>query len=166
LVNPANRRKLDIIVDGTGLSGASAASSLGEMGYNVKVFCYQDSPRRAHSVAAQGGINAAKNYKNDIDCVYSCLNMIRGAIFRPARQMYTWALKSAIRYIDPRTALEFLCRDYGGLIVNRSFGGVLVSRNILCKRPNGAKVLIGAYSAIFTTNQPGISFLVCPTGIA
>lgn len=150
LVNPANRRKLDIIVVGTGLAGSSAASTLGELGYNVKVFCYQDSPRRAHSVAAQGGINAAKNYKNDNDSVYRLFyDMIKGGDFRAREANVYRAAEVSNLVIDHYTALGVpFARDYGGLIENRSFGGVQVSRTFYAKGQTGQQCLIGAYSAL------------------
>jgi succinate dehydrogenase / fumarate reductase flavoprotein subunit len=150
LVNPANRRKLDIIVVGTGLAGASAASTLGELGYNVKVFCYQDSPRRAHSVAAQGGINAAKNYKNDNDSVYRLFyDMLKGGDFRAREANVYRAAEVSNLVIDHYTALGVpFARDYGGLIENRSFGGVQVSRTFYAKGQTGQQCLIGAYSAL------------------
>lgn len=150
LVNPANRRKLDIIVVGTGLAGSSAASTLGELGYNVKVFCYQDSPRRAHSVAAQGGINAAKNYKNDNDSIYRLFyDMIKGGDFRAREANVYRAAEVSNLVIDHYTALGVpFARDYGGLIENRSFGGVQVSRTFYAKGQTGQQCLIGAYSAL------------------
>ena len=150
LINPANRRKLDVIVVGTGLSGSSAASTLGELGYNVKVFCYQDSPRRAHSVAAQGGINAAKNYKNDNDSVYRLFyDMLKGGDFRAREANVYRAAYVSNLVIDHYTALGVpFARDYGGLIENRSFGGVQVSRTFYAKGQTGQQCLIGAYSAL------------------
>jgi succinate dehydrogenase / fumarate reductase flavoprotein subunit len=150
LVNPANRRKLDIIVVGTGLAGSSAAYTLGELGYNVKVFCYQDSPRRAHSVAAQGGINAAKNYKNDNDSIYRLFyDMIKGGDFRAREANVYRAAEVSNLVIDHYTALGVpFARDYGGLIENRSFGGVQVSRTFYAKGQTGQQCLIGAYSAL------------------
>ena len=150
LINPANRRKLDVIVVGTGLSGSSAASTLGELGYNVKVFCYQDSPRRAHSVAAQGGINAAKNYKNDNDSVYRLFyDMLKGGDFRAREANVYRAAEVSNLVIDHYTALGVpFARDYGGLIENRSFGGVQVSRTFYAKGQTGQQCLIGAYSAL------------------
>ena len=150
LVNPANRKKLDIIIVGTGLSGASAASTLGELGYNVKVFCYQDSPRRAHSVAAQGGINATKNYKNDNDSVYRLFyDMLKGGDFRAREANVYRAAEVSNQVIDHYTALGVpFARDYGGLIENRSFGGVQVSRTFYAKGQTGQQCLIGAYSAL------------------
>lgn len=150
LVNPANKKKLDIIVVGTGLAGSSAASTLGELGYNVKVFCYQDSPRRAHSVAAQGGINAAKNYKNDNDSVYRLFyDMLKGGDFRAREANVYRAAEVSNLVIDHYTALGVpFARDYGGLIDNRSFGGVQVSRTFYAKGQTGQQCLIGAYSAL------------------
>jgi len=150
LVNPANRKKIDIIVVGTGLAGSSAASTLGELGYNVKVFCYQDSPRRAHSVAAQGGINAAKNYKNDNDSVYRLFyDMIKGGDYRAREANVYRAAEVSNLVIDHYTALGVpFARDYGGYIDNRSFGGVQVSRTFYAKGQTGQQCQIGAYSAL------------------
>ncbi len=150
LVNPANKAKLDIIVVGTGLAGSSSASTLGELGYNVKVFCYQDSPRRAHSVAAQGGINAAKNYKNDNDSTYRLFyDMLKGGDFRAREANVYRAAEVSNLVIDHYTALGVpFARDYGGTIDNRSFGGVQVSRTFYAKGQTGQQCLIGAYSAL------------------
>lgn len=150
LVNPANKAKLDIIVIGTGLGGSSSASSLGELGYNVKVFSYQDSPRRAHSVAAQGGINAAKNYKNDNDSIYRLFyDMIKGGDFRAREANVYRAAEVSNLVIDHYTALGVpFARDYGGTIDNRSFGGVQVSRTFYAKGQTGQQCLLGAYSAL------------------
>ena len=150
LVNQANKKKLDIIVIGTGLSGAGAASSLGELGYNVKVFCYQDSPRRAHSVAAQGGINATKNYKNDGDNVYRLFyDMIKGGDFR-AREANVYRIAEVSnQVIDHYTALGVpFAREYGGTLDTRSFGGVQVSRTFYAKGQTGQQCLLGAYSSL------------------
>ena len=150
LVNPANKKKLDIIVIGTGLSGAGAAASLGELGYNVKVFCYQDSPRRAHSVAAQGGINAAKNYKNDGDNVFRLFyDMIKGGDFR-AREANVYRIAEVSnQVIDHYTALGVpFAREYGGTLDTRSFGGVQVSRTFYAKGQTGQQCLLGAYSSL------------------
>jgi succinate dehydrogenase / fumarate reductase, flavoprotein subunit len=150
LVNPANKKKLDIIVVGTGLAGASSASALGELGYNVKVFCFQDSPRRAHSVAAQGGINAAKNYKNDGDSVYRLFyDMIKGGDFR-AREANVYRAAEVSNYvIDHFTALGVpFARDYGGMLDTRSFGGVQVSRTFYAKGQTGQQCLLGTYSSL------------------
>ena len=150
LVNPANRKRLDIIVVGTGLSGAGAASALGELGYNVKVFCYQDSPRRAHSVAAQGGINAAKNYKNDNDSVYRLFyDMLKGGDFRSREGNVYRAAQVSNDVIDHFTAVGVpFARQEGGTIENRSFGGVQVSRTFYAKGLTGQQCLLGAYSTL------------------
>lgn len=150
LVNPANRRKHDIIVVGTGLAGASAAASLGEMGYKVKAFCVHESPRRAHSVAAQGGINAAKNYQNDGDSVYRLFyDTIKGGDFR-AREANVYRLAQvSVNIIDQCVAQGVpFARDYGGLLANRSFGGAQVSRTFYARGQTGQQLLIGAYSAM------------------
>jgi len=150
LVNPANRKKLEIIVVGTGLAGAGAASSLGELGYNVKAFCYQDTPRRAHSVAAQGGINAAKNYKNDGDSVYRLFyDMIKGGDYRAREADVYRAAQLSNHVIDHFTALGVpFARDYGGALTTRSFGGVQVSRTFYAKGATGQQCLLGAYSSL------------------
>jgi succinate dehydrogenase / fumarate reductase, flavoprotein subunit len=150
LVNPANKKKLDIIVVGTGLSGASAASSLGELGYNVKAFCFQDSPRRAHSVAAQGGINAAKNYKNDGDSVYRLFyDMIKGGDYRAREANVYRAAQVSNLVIDQFAALGVpFARDYGGALDTRSFGGVQVSRTYYAKGQTGQQCLLGTYSSL------------------
>jgi succinate dehydrogenase / fumarate reductase flavoprotein subunit len=150
LVSPANKKKIDIIVVGTGISGASAASTLGELGYNVKVFCYQDSPRRAHSVAAQGGINASKNYKNDGDSTYRLFyDMIKGGDFR-AREANVYRIAEVSnQVIDHYTALGVpFAREYGGTLDTRSFGGVQVSRTFYAKGQTGQQCLLGAYSSL------------------
>ncbi|HWQ25644.1 MAG TPA: fumarate reductase/succinate dehydrogenase flavoprotein subunit [Chlorobaculum sp.] len=150
LVNPNNKRKLDIIVVGTGLAGASAAATLGQLGYNVKVFCYQDTPRRAHSIAAQGGINAAKNYPNDGDNVYRLFyDTIKGGDYR-ARESNVYRLASiSPRIIDLCVAQGVpFAREYGGLLSNRSFGGTQVSRTFYARGQTGQQLLIGAYSAL------------------
>lgn len=150
LVNPANKKKLEIIVIGTGLSGAGASSSLGELGYNVKTFCYQDSPRRAHSVAAQGGINAAKNYKNDNDSVYRLFyDMIKGGDFRAREANVYRAAEVSNQVIDHFTALGVpFARDYGGALTTRSFGGVQVSRTFYSSGQTGQQCLLGVYSSL------------------
>ncbi|MBS4013602.1 MAG: fumarate reductase/succinate dehydrogenase flavoprotein subunit [Bacteroidetes bacterium] len=150
LVNPANKKKLEIIVVGTGLAGASAASSLGELGYNVKVFCFQDSPRRAHSVAAQGGINAAKNYKNDGDSIYRLfVDMVKGGDYRAREANVYRAAEVSNSVIDHYTAIGVpFARDYGGLLDTRSFGGVQVSRTFYAKGQTGQQCLLGSYSAL------------------
>jgi succinate dehydrogenase / fumarate reductase flavoprotein subunit len=150
LVNPANKKKIEIIVIGTGLSGASAASSLGELGYSVKNFCYQDSPRRAHSVAAQGGINAAKNYQNDGDSVYRLFyDMIKGGDYRAREANVYRAAEVSNQVIDHFTALGVpFARDYGGTLDTRSFGGVQVSRTFYAKGQTGQQCLLGCYSSL------------------
>ncbi|MDP2424638.1 MAG: fumarate reductase/succinate dehydrogenase flavoprotein subunit [Bacteroidales bacterium] len=150
LVNPANRKKLDIIVVGTGLAGAGAASALGELGYNVKVFCYQDTPRRAHSVAAQGGINAAKNYMNDGDSIYRLFyDMIKGGDYRAREANVYRAAEVGNDVIDHFTALGVpFARDYGGMLTNRSFGGVQVSRTFYARGQTGQQCLLGTYSSL------------------
>ena len=157
LVNPANRKKLDIIVVGTGLAGSGAASTLGELGYNVKVFCYQDTPRRAHSVAAQGGINAAKNYKNDGDSVFRLFyDMMKGGDYRAREANVYRAAEVSNLVIDHYTAIGVpFARDYGGLIDNRSFGGVQVSRTFYAKGQTGQQCLLGGYSALTRQIQAG-----------
>ncbi len=150
LVSPANKKKLDIIVVGSGLSGASSASTLGELGYNVKVFCFQDSPRRAHSVAAQGGINAAKNYKNDGDSVYRLFyDMIKGGDFRAREANVYRAAEVSNLVIDQFAAMGVpFARDYGGALETRSFGGVQVSRTFYAKGQTGQQCLLGTYSSL------------------
>jgi len=150
LVNPANKKKLEIIVIGTGLSGAGASSALGELGYSVKTFCYQDSPRRAHSVAAQGGINAAKNYQNDGDSTFRLFyDMIKGGDFRAREANVYRAAEVSNEVIDHYTALGVpFARDYGGTLDTRSFGGVQVSRTFYSKGQTGQQCLLGAYSSL------------------
>lgn len=150
LVNPANRRKYNVIVVGTGLAGSSAAASLGEMGYNVKAFCVHESPRRAHSVAAQGGINAAKNYQNDGDSIYRLFyDTVKGGDFR-AREGNVYRLAQvSVNIIDQCVAQGVpFARDYSGLLANRSFGGAQVSRTFYARGQTGQQLLIGAYSAM------------------
>jgi len=150
LVNPANRKKLDVIVVGTGLAGSSIAASLGEMGYQVKSFCFQDSPRRAHSVAAQGGVNAAKNYKNDADSVYRMfVDMLKGGDFR-AREANVYRMaECSLNLIDQAVAQGVpFGREYGGYLNNRSFGGVQVSRTFYARGQTGQQLLLGAYQAL------------------
>lgn len=150
LVNPANKRKYDVIVVGTGLAGASAAASLAELGYNVKTFCFQDSPRRAHSIAAQGGINAAKNYRNDGDSVYRLFyDTVKGGDYR-AREANVYRLAQvSVNIIDQCVAQGVpFAREYGGLLDNRSFGGAQVSRTFYAKGQTGQQLLLGAYSAM------------------
>ena len=150
LVNPANKRKLDVIVVGTGLAGASAAATLGEMGFNVLNFCIQDSPRRAHSIAAQGGINAAKNYQNDGDSVYRlCYDTIKGGDYR-AREANVYRLAEVSNNIIDQCVAQGVpfAREYGGLLANRSFGGAQVSRTFYAKGQTGQQLLLGAYSSL------------------
>jgi succinate dehydrogenase / fumarate reductase, flavoprotein subunit len=150
LVNPANRRKLSVIIVGSGLAGSSAAATLGEAGYNVTCFCYQDSPRRAHSIAAQGGINAAKNYRNDGDSAYRLFyDTVKGGDFR-ARESNVYRLAEiSVQIIDQCVAQGVpFAREYGGLLDNRSFGGVQVSRTFYARGQTGQQLLLGAYQAL------------------
>ncbi|PFG40482.1 succinate dehydrogenase subunit A [Georgenia soli] len=150
LVNPANRRKMHIIIVGTGLAGSSAAATLGEAGYNVSTFFYQDSPRRAHSIAAQGGINAAKNYKNDNDSVYRLFyDTVKGGDFRSRESNVYRLAEVSANIIDQAVAQGVpFAREYGGLLDNRSFGGVQVSRTFYARGQTGQQLLIGAYQAL------------------
>ncbi len=150
LVNPANKRHIDIIVVGTGLAGGSAAASFAEMGYNVKAFAYQDSPRRAHSIAAQGGINAAKNYQNDGDSIYRLFyDTVKGGDYRGRESNVYRLAEVSANIIDQCVAQGVpFGREYGGLLANRSFGGVLVSRTFYAKGQTGQQLLLGAYSAM------------------
>ncbi len=150
LVNPANKRKYDIIVVGTGLAGGSAAAALAELGYNVKAFCIQDSPRRAHSIAAQGGINAAKNYPNDGDSIWRLFyDTVKGGDFR-ARETNVYRLAQISNSIIDQCVAQGIpfARDYGGLLANRSFGGAQVSRTFYARGQTGQQLLLGAYSAL------------------
>ncbi len=150
LVNPANKRKYNVIVVGTGLAGGAAAASLGELGYNVQAFCYQDSPRRAHSIAAQGGINAAKNYPNDGDSIYRLFyDTIKGGDFR-AREADVWRLAQVSNNIIDQCVAQGvpIARDYAGYLDNRSFGGAQVSRTFFARGQTGQQLLLGAYSAL------------------
>ena len=150
LVSPANKRSIDIIVVGTGLAGASASATLAELGYNVKTFCFQDSPRRAHSIAAQGGINAAKNYQGDGDSTYRLFyDTIKGGDYR-SREANVYRLAEVSTNIIDQCVAQGVpfARDYGGLLDNRSFGGVLVSRTFYAKGQTGQQLLLGAYSAM------------------
>ncbi len=150
LVSPANKRGIDVVVIGTGLAGASAAASLAELGYNVKAFCFQDSPRRAHSIAAQGGINAAKNYQNDGDSTYRLFyDTIKGGDYR-SREANVYRLAEVSANIIDQCVAQGVpfARDYGGLLDNRSFGGVQVSRTFYAKGQTGQQLLLGAYSAL------------------
>ncbi|MDA6072236.1 fumarate reductase/succinate dehydrogenase flavoprotein subunit [Flavobacterium sp. AC] len=150
LVNPANKRNLDIIIVGTGLAGGSAAATLAEQGYNVKAFCFQDSPRRAHSIAAQGGINAAKNYKGDGDSVYRLFyDTVKGGDYRAREANVHRLAEVSTNIIDQCVAQGVpLAREYGGLLDNRSFGGTLVSRTFYAQGQTGQQLLLGAYSAM------------------
>src|SRR4051812_24985024 len=150
LVNPANRRKYKILIVGTGLAGASAAASLGELGYNVECFCFQDSPRRAHSIAAQGGINAAKNYQNDGDSVYRLFyDTIKGGDFRSREANVYRLAQISVNIIDQCVALGVpFAREYGGQLANRSFGGAQVSRTFYCRGQTGQQLLLGAYQSL------------------
>src|SRR6202790_3932215 len=150
LVNPANKRKYNVIMVGTGLAGGSAAATLGELGYNVKAFCYQDSPRRAHSIAAQGGINAAKNYRNDGDSVYRLFyDTIKGGDFR-AREANVYRLAEVSGNIIDQCVAQGVpfAREYGGLLSNRSFGGAQVSRTFYARGQTGQQLLLGAYQGL------------------
>ena len=150
LVSPANKRQIDVIVVGTGLAGASASATLAELGYNVKTFCFQDSPRRAHSIAAQGGINAAKNYQGDGDSTYRLFyDTIKGGDYRSRESNVHRLAEVSTNIIDQCVAQGVpFARDYGGLLDNRSFGGVLVSRTFYAKGQTGQQLLLGAYSAM------------------
>jgi len=157
LVNPANKRKYNVIVVGTGLAGGAAAASLGELGYNVQAFCYQDSPRRAHSIAAQGGINAAKNYPNDGDSIYRLFyDTIKGGDFR-AREADVWRLAQVSNNIIDQCVAQGVpfARDYAGYLDNRSFGGAQVSRTFYARGQTGQQLLLGAYSALSRQIQAG-----------
>src|SRR5881409_1754566 len=150
LVNPANKRKYNVIVVGSGLAGASAAASMAELGYNVKCFCFQDSPRRAHSIAAQGGINAAKNYRNDGDSIYRLFyDTVKGGDFR-AREANVYRLAQlSVQIIDQCVAQGVpFTREYGGLLDTRSFGGAQVSRTFYARGQTGQQLLLGAYQAL------------------
>src|SRR5271167_1930338 len=150
LVNPANKRKFDVIVVGSGLAGASAAATMAELGYQVKCFCFQDSPRRAHSIAAQGGINAAKNYQNDGDSVYRLFyDTIKGGDFR-SREANVYRLAEVSANIIDQCAAQGVPfgREYGGALANRSFGGAQVSRTFYARGQTGQQLLLGAYQAL------------------
>jgi succinate dehydrogenase / fumarate reductase flavoprotein subunit len=157
LVNPSNKRNIDIIVVGTGLAGGSAAASLAELGYNVKTFCYQDSPRRAHSIAAQGGVNAAKNYQGDGDSVYRLFyDTVKGGDYRSRESNVYRLAQVSTNIIDQCVAQGVpFAREYGGLLDNRSFGGVLVSRTFYAKGQTGQQLLLGAYAAMNRQIQRG-----------
>src|SRR3712207_4248412 len=150
LVNPANKRKYKVLVVGTGLAGASAAATMAELGYQVEAFCYQDSPRRAHSIAAQGGINAAKNYQNDGDSVFRLFyDTIKGGDFR-AREANVHRLAEVSRNIIDQCVAQGVpfAREYGGTLANRSFGGAQVSRTFYARGQTGQQLLLGAYQAL------------------
>src|SRR6266498_2366117 len=150
LVNPANKRKLEIFIVGTGLAGASAAASLGELGYKVKAFCFQDSPRRAHSIAAQGGINAAKNYQNDGESVYRLFyDTIKGGDFR-SREANVYRLAEVSANIIDQCVAQGVpfAREYSGYLANRSFGGAQVSRTFYARGQTGQQLLLGCYQAL------------------
>src|SRR5438034_2664807 len=157
LVNPANKRKFDIIVVGSGLAGGSAAATLSELGYRVKCFCYQDSPRRAHSIAAQGGINAAKNYQNDGDSVYRLFHdTIKGGDFR-SREANVYRLAEVSTNIIDQCVAQGVpfAREYSGLLANRSFGGAQVSRTFYARGQTGQQLLLGCYQALCRTLPAG-----------
>ena len=163
LVNPANKRKHTLIVVGTGLAGASAAATLAELGYHVKSFCIQDSPRRAHSIAAQGGINAAKNYQNDGDSVYRLFyDTIKGGDYR-AREANVYRLaQESVNIIDQCVAQGVpFAREYGGTLSNRSFGGAQVSRTFYARGQTGQQLLLGAYGALMRQVHAG-KVELCP----
>src|SRR5210317_1441196 len=157
LVNPANKRKFNIIVVGSGLAGASASASLAELGYNVKTFCIQDSPRRAHSIAAQGGINAAKNYQNDGDSIWRLFyDTIKGGDFR-SREANVYRLAQLSNNIIDHCVAQGIpfARDYGGLLDNRSFGGAQVSRTFYARGQTGQQLLLGAYGSLMRQVDAG-----------
>ena len=157
LVNPANKRKYEVIIVGTGLAGASAAASLGELGYNVKSFCIQDSPRRAHSIAAQGGINAAKNYQGDGDSIFRLFyDTVKGGDFR-AREANVYRLAQVANNIIDQCVAQGVpfAREYGGTLANRSFGGAQVSRTFYARGQTGQQLLLGAYSAMMRQVNTG-----------
>ena len=156
LVNPSNKRKYKVLCVGTGLAGGAAAASLGELGYQVEAFCYQDSARRAHSIAAQGGINAAKNYPNDGDSVYRLFyDTIKGGDFR-AREADVWRLAQVSNNIIDQCVAQGVpfARDYAGYLDNRSFGGAQVSRTFYARGQTGQQLLLGAYSALSRQVKP------------
>src|SRR5712664_3156040 len=157
LVNPANKRKYSIIMVGSGLAGGAAAATLAELGYNVRCFCFQDSPRRAHSIAAQGGINAAKNYQNDGDSIWRLFyDTVKGGDFR-AREANVYRLAQiSVDIIDQCTAQGVpFAREYGGLLANRSFGGTQVSRTFYARGQTGQQLLLGAYQALMRQVDAG-----------
>ncbi|MFN9042205.1 MAG: FAD-binding protein, partial [Planctomyces sp.] len=157
LVNPANKRKYSVIVVGTGLAGGSAAASLGELGYSVKAFCFQDSPRRAHSIAAQGGINAAKNYPNDGDSICRLFyDTLKGGDYR-AREANVYRLAQVANNIIDQCVAQGVpfAREYGGTLANRSFGGAQLSRTFYCRGQTGQQLLLGAYQALMRQVSTG-----------
>src|SRR5689334_15675542 len=157
LVSPTNKRKYDVLVVGTGLAGASAAASLAELGYNVKAFCFQDSPRRAHSIAAQGGINAAKNYQNDGDSIWRLFyDTVKGGDFRSREGNVHRLAELSGNIIDQCVAQGVpFAREYGGVLSNRTFGGVQVSRTFYARGETGQQLLLGAYQALERQVQAG-----------
>src|SRR5512140_3007067 len=157
LVNPANKRKYTVIVVGSGLAGGAAAATMSELGYNVSAFCFQDSPRRAHSIAAQGGINAAKNYQNDGDSVHRLFyDTIKGGDFRAREANVHRLAEVSVNIIDHCVALGVpFAREYGGLLANRSFGGAQVSRTFYARGQTGQQLLLGAYSALMRQVDAG-----------
>src|SRR5436189_3507202 len=157
LVNPANKRKYTIIVVGTGLAGASAAAALGEQGYRIKLFCILDSPRRAHSIAAQGGINAAKNYRNDGDSVYRLFyDTVKGGDYRSREANVYRLAQLSVDIIDQCVAAGVpFAREYGGLLDNRSFGGAQVSRTFYARGQTGQQLLLGAYQSMLRQVDAG-----------
>src|SRR5271156_3289097 len=157
LVNPANKRKHTIIVVGSGLAGASSAATLGELGYNVKCFCFQDSPRRAHSIAAQGGINAAKNYHDDGDSVFRLFyDTLKGGDFRSREPNVYRLAQISVNIIDQCVAQGVpFAREYGGTLANRSFGGAQVSRTFYARGQTGQQLLLGAYQALLRQENAG-----------
>src|SRR4051794_22110848 len=150
LVNPANKRRYTVLIVGSGLGGGAAAATMAELGYNVKCFCYQDSPRRAHSIAAQGGINAAKNYRNDGDSVYRLFyDTVKGGDFRSRESNVYRLAELSVNIIDQCVAAGVpFAREYGGLLDNRSFGGALVSRTFYARGQTGQQLLLGVYQAL------------------
>src|SRR5438309_3681081 len=150
LVNPANKRKYDVIVVGAGLAGAAAAASMAELGYNVQCFVYHDSPRRAHSIAAQGGINAAKNYQNDGDSIYRLFyDTVKGGDYRSREENVYRLAQLSVNIIDQAVAQGVpFAREYGGVLDNRSFGGVQVSRTFYARGQTGQQLLLGAFQAL------------------
>src|SRR5210317_855921 len=157
LVNPANKRKFEIIVIGTGLAGGSASATLAELGYNVKTFCIQDSPRRAHSIAAQGGINAAKNYANDGDSIRRLFyDTVKGGDYR-SREANVYRLAQVSNSIIDQCVAQGVpfAREYGGLLANRSFGGAQVSRTFYARGQTGQQLLLGAYQAMMRQVELG-----------